>query len=457
MNFQLGDIYAKYTPYTLYNNHDIYHDYEADIFEFKRDIINYENFYFDNQWRMQGVEGNTRIGFDKGIKGIDLGVVGTRTISANGQTVPDRFLTGTNTSIDISDMITIGGTMMYMFDDLGTASDSSFQFKNIVGAGNFKVTLPVGDKIGLALVGEGGGSNYDYEVFNESKVVVKDFFIDGGLEFDYKPKGITVSLNYRNVGPQFSSPSAQTRRFLVGQSPLVFSSFSGIGYTRSTQLLDRIDDPTLYNHTILPGLMEYLPQYNNIEPYGKATPNRQGLTASVSTDTLAGFIDADVIVNMLGEVVREGATQKRSYFGIKGGARFHINKLLGYDKKVVLIGGYRSENTSRSNDAAVSLSTMFIDYGLTLEAFKRLDVMLGGKMYSSTGNEFVAERQDFNEILGFQEVLINESEHLMSLGMRYNFAKYAQATVQYFTDVYKENDAQGVDIAELYLGFLMKF
>ena len=57
------------------------------------------------------------------------------------------------------------------------------------------------------------------------------------------------------------------------------------GGDRAQVLYDRFTSEDIYNNGVTPNLMAFIPYYNNINPYGNATPNRFVAGLSISSDT----------------------------------------------------------------------------------------------------------------------------------------------------------------------------
>ena len=86
----------------------------------------------------------------------------------------------------------------------------------------------------------------------------------------------SLSVSYRNVGPDFRSTAAQSRRLRYTSQSEQFTRYTNDQIVRPIGLWDIYNDASLYNTTIETGLSEYYPEYNNIDPFGMATPNRKG-------------------------------------------------------------------------------------------------------------------------------------------------------------------------------------
>jgi hypothetical protein len=440
LKYEIGDIDIGLTPYTIYNFDEIYHDYEADVFSVRRSIVHYENFNYGNKWRVQGFNAIAALKFAKGIERISFRGFATRNRAALFSFYPDRLMIGGRIELMQSKNFVIGGNYVGLSDIYQTDSNKVTNYDNRIFTGDFKAGID-NDKIALFLSGEAGFSQYQYDT--SGMVITKDTasgFYDLGLTAKYKPLGIRFSVNYRYVGENYSSPAAQTRRIydfgVPGQSGdyrsgMIYSNIgNNFASNRNPILFDRLTQENMRNVTIQTMLMPYLPQYNNITPYGIATPNRQGITLNAGIGEQDKVIKADVTADFLNEVTGEGNPEKRKFTGIKGGMAFSLSTLLKYEKVFNLNFGIRNEHTQREGSNAVDLKSNLIDAGLTVEFVRNLDLLLGYKILTAKGNEFLARRDAFNFITGYDQYDIDMTEGIFALGGRYRFSKNTYFTAQ---------------------------
>lgn len=453
VKYQIGDIDLGMTEYTLYNPDETYKDYEGDVYKMRRDIVSYENFNFGNKWRLQGGQAETEFAFNKGIEGIKIGALATRIRKANiPLSQPDRFIVGANAKLNQGRWFELGGNWVNVFDNIGTTLDSNFEYNNHVLTGEFKFHFINAEKLRLSLGSEFGSSNYKYTI--QKKTVEKsDFFYDfkGEVETKNSPVNFKVFGGYREVGPQFTSPGAQTIRVFNNNLPLVFGQQDRlIAGPRQQNLYDRMTDESLYNQTVLTVLLPYLPIYGNVTPYGPATPNRRGYTFGASVADTAGIISADAKAQILTEVIGEGTSDLRGFTAVQGGLKLGIGKLVKIDRDISINFGIRNEKTTRGGVSPIDFSSNLIDLGLQAETFKRFDILLGAKLLSGKGNELIARRDIFNNVTTYynQNVLAGGNAELMkenffaivnqdqrqvilSGGVRYRFFTRSFASINY--------------------------
>ncbi|MFN3403056.1 MAG: hypothetical protein ACK40G_03105 [Cytophagaceae bacterium] len=471
VKYEIGDIDLALTPYTLFNFDEIYHDYEADIFAIRRSIVHYENFNFGNKWRLQGAHGSSNIRFSKGIEKIGLRAFASRTRQNNLLNVPDRLLFGGRADVVQSKFIQAGVNYIKMADITGTVPDTSFEFNNRVFTIDYRLTYD-NDNIGVALYGETGFSRYSmFRALDDTTVSKNSSFYDIGLSGEYKPLKIKLFAQYRYVGYDFSSPGAQTRRIYDMGRPSIFPNVNN-GAIRNPGIFDRYSDEAgsplssstngefMRNFTIQPGLMLFNPMYNNITPYGIATPNRQGITAGAGFGDVDKVLRGDLKVDVLSEVTGEGTPETRKFFGIRGGTVLNAGKLLMWEKLLSVNAGFRLENTNRGGVNPIDFKSTLVDAGLNLEIIKNLDIMAGYKYFSAKGNEFILGRDAYNSLTGAPiPVDFDLNESILAGGIRYRFSRNTFFTGQY--NMVARNFKNFVDnnynINQVFLNYTMVF
>ncbi len=477
VKYEVGDIDLSLTPYTLFNFYETYYEHEAEIFSIRRSVVDYENFNFGNKWRLQGANVSTNLKFEKGIEKIGLRGFVTRIARANyfNNSVPDRLLSGGRIDLLQSKFFQIGFNYVEMSDLGGTSPSPAVVLDNKVATGDMKINLEV-NKILFSIYGEGGGSAYRYSN-QDSARKKEDYFYDGGVSATYKPLNLKLYVNYRNVGSAFNSPSAQTRRIFDWGTTSLFPTYvmnasTPLAYNvnRVSNLSDRFSDEgskndqnsrTFRNTTILDTLVQYDPKYNNVTPYGIATPNRQGFTFGVSAGDKEKIINGDLSVDMLTEIRGEINNGLRNYMAIKGGLTFNIHKLLHIEKMIVLSAGLSNEQTKRNlAPNLIDLKSTLIDAGIVYEFVKSFDLLVGYKTLNAKGNEFYSRRDVFNEVVtnNVKIVNFNYSESVVATGFRYRFSKNSYATLQYHmisvNDKYISKDYK---INQLYINYTLVF
>ena len=474
VKYEIGDIDLELSKYTLHNFSEIYNDYESDILAQRRSVVEYENFNFGNKWRLQGAHLETSLRFNQGIEKLGLRFFATRNRRYVPSSTPDRFMVGGRAEIFQSRMLQIGGNYIYIFDAAGTVSSPLTTNQNQVVTGDLKFTHFT-DKVDYSVYGEAGASTNKYSYKESDSVSTNGSFYDVGVSAKYKPLLLKLYVNYRNVSENFFSAGAQTRRINDYGTVDLFSqlqnasmaidpsiSRSSVGMGGAT-LIDYVSDQDLRNLNLRTSLMQYNPAYNNITPYGQATPNRKGLTIGGSIGNNEKVVKADFAVDLMSQAVADTAgASARKYTGIKGGAMLNAHKLLRFEKDIILTVGVRNENTQRTGVSPVDLKSTLIDLGLTVEVVKNLDLLGGAKMINAKGHETVYLRDGYNRIdtvNSFYNVDLSQSQTLLSAGARYRFSKNTYFTVNWVNQAvkFKEASTRNYHINQIFFNYTMIF
>ncbi|MCP4521367.1 MAG: hypothetical protein GY827_06710 [Cytophagales bacterium] len=463
VKYELGDLDMKLTPYTIYNFDPVANSYESELFSVKRDVVNYENFYTDeNTWRLQGVNTFTTLKFNKGIKTLGLRAFGTRTLAANtalGQA--DRFLYGASANINQGKFAEVGVNYVEMADIAGTLGESDLSYDNSVFTGTLTGKYDIEDVLEGRLEAEFGQSSYSHDD-GTVDTSYTDGFYDVAISAKYLPLGIKLKAGYSVVGTNFISPAAQSRRY-TGEGAL--STFPTVNEQARTQtIFDRYSQESgLTNTGISPTLMGYLPIYNNINPYGVATPNRQGINVELSTEDKKERFAVNVRFQSSSEIEGVNTEELRSFTGIQVGAKVNINRFIGWRKQLSLQGGYASESTKRDG-LEVDLTSSVIDAGLDIEFLTRLHLLVGYKAFSAKGNEWFQGRNQYNvyeEGGDVESLTFDETQGVTAFGLKYNFSNraffVAQAQLLSFDDKSVENVDNKYDLTNIYFNYTLNF
>jgi hypothetical protein len=465
--YNIGDIDLSMTRYTLFNSTpSTTSEFEGEAFKIRRGIVDYENFNYGNKWRLQGIQAGTNIGFNKIIQNINVSAFGTRTIPSNFLNTPDRLLYGGAVKVKQSKFLEVGGNAISMTDIAGTVQDTVVFYKNSVITGDYKISVST-RTVNFATYGEVGRSFYDLNVISGNTRVKKtDGFFDVGASANHRYIPFSAAVSYRLVGPDFSSPGAQTLRTLDNQGGVLLPSGGTDGLTgpsgviqRNQNIFDRMTDLNLYNRSISTTLMYFNPIYNNSNPYGAATPNRKGITVDLKYGNKDSLIYVNINSQILSEVLGTGIKDKRKFVLINPGATFNINRLLGINRLLALSGAVRYEKTTGSKGANIDLTSTMIDGSLTVETLKGLDLIGGIKYLAAKGNEYLFIRDQFNTIYDYQQISPNVAQTVYSGGFRYRFTNYIffAANAFIFSNTDNATSLNNYKVNQYYFSYIMRF
>lgn len=460
--YNIGDIDLGMTKYTLFNpNEPTSSEFEGEAFKIRRGIISYENFNNGNKWRLQGLQAGTTIRFTKIIQEIGISGFGTRTIASDFLNTQDRIFYGGAVKIKQSKYFEIGGNIAGISDVAGTVRDTVVFYKNTVLTGDYKISLS-SRTINFSTYGEVGRSFYDLNVIaSNERVKTFDGFFDVGAGAAHRYIPLSFNVAYRLVGPDFSSPGAQTMRVLDNQTPVLLNQggdSSGV-FTRNQNIFDRMSDLNLYNRTLSTTLMYFNPIYNNSTPYGFATPNRKGFTIDLKYGSKDSLLYVNIHTQLLSEVLGTGISDKRKFILLNPGATFNVNRLLGFKKLMALSGALRYEKTNGSNAADIDLTSTLIDGSVTIETFKGLDLIGGMKYLTAKGDEFIFIRDGFNRIYDYAMFSADVSQKVYSGGVRYRLTNYIflAANVFIVDNVNKDIPLMNYKKNQYFFSYIMRF
>jgi len=449
--YQIGDIRVELSPFTVFNSDLVGTGFESDLFSQRKEIIEYENFNDGNTWLLQGTSG--QYGWNIGENsGLGIYAFTTRTNSSNELNNSDRLLSGGRLEFQYNENFKFGFNEVSLYDLVTKTAD--FDYNNNVLTADLIYSIDLSENK-IIIGAEGGGSFYDFrDNVNEIDTSYQDFVFSSDVEYIIKNKGLKFGLDVKRVGALFSSPTAQSRRYNPLTVPDLFSE------SKSVQTYyDRFTDEAVYNNSINVNLMPYFNIFNNLSPYGDATPNRFVVGATFETDTTLTSVESSVRFDYGTEVIGEGGEAKRTFIVVTGGGIAHIGNYLDMNRLFDVSAGVRYENTSRSEGAKIALNSLLVDFGASVETIKKIDLLVGAKYFNAKGNEFTTSRDGFNLITNFNEVNYDVSEVILSGGARIRFSEKQSFTLNYnlvnFSDERTENASY--NLGQLFLNYTGKF
>lgn len=457
--YRFGDIDLKMTPFTLYNNDGELSKNEAEIFKYTRNLNEEENFNYGNSWHQQGVDGAFRLGFDKFVKSADVSGFMVRNRSVEGSVIPDRLQGGTVVKCNINPTTYIGFNYISLFDLPKTVNnDANEKYKNSVYSGIARMHIR-----NIAVFGEAGASVSSFT--DSSAVALKNItgdFFEVGFETSYIAKQLTLQASYRRVSDDFISSGAQSKRINYTATPQVLPVVSENMNTRSIGLMDLVKDQTIYNPSIRSELMAYDYSLNHVTPYGKATPNRKGVSVEIDYTDSAKVYATGITADILQDVRGEGTEELRNYMLINWNGMLSFEKMLDLKKTFQITAGVQYATSSRDGKSMVpdvDLQSIAYDAGIVIEVAPRFDVMGGAKLITAQGTEYTSVRNQFNEITDYSVFSINSKQQLYAAGVRYRFNDNIALTLQgsKYNFVNVDTAKNDFSMQQVYMLFSMKF
>ena len=424
VRYQIGDINYKLSPYTFYNSDEELSQHQLEGLKIFQDLLHYDLFYNDdNTWRQQGVAVDFALEFDKFAEELEFNVFASRNRPSDFQQQSDRIFFGGNAHLKQSSSVELGVNYIDLMD-LGGTSQSTTEFHNPVITGTTQFSLEKGNW-DFKFNSESGISEM-YEL-NSGNNVLRDYFMDFGLTATSTKQGLSTKVQYINVGPQFRSIGAQTKRINFGALNQLFGRYGSSQNVRSINQLDMAQDAAIYNFQFNSTLDEYSPIYDNISPYGQATPNRKGLVVMVNKSDSKERFNVAIAYSGLSEVVGQGGDDKRTFQKVDADFLLHIDKFLkGYKQGLELSVGFDQGVTTRTTDivaANIDLKTTIIDLGLKAGLHKNFEAIFNLRQITASGNELIPVRDLNTEVSDFQEFSTDLLESMILLGVRYNFTE----------------------------------
>ena len=444
IRFSVGDLFLKQSKFTLYNYDEELSFFENQILKPYRDIIHYENFYIDNRWRLQGIQTDFSFKFDRYIRNLDFDFFISR---PNGSTQ-------INETTYTSDILLSGGSIFSKINKKLSLSLNHINFFEVPSSGtkNISVRNPVYD---LSLLHSIDNTNYSlkqklqtgfssrYWLHSELENEIEDSTSNEtqGMYFEIdnryikKDSTLLFKLGYRYVDPDFRSAGSQTRRidYIDGNNNTIYPFYTNMSVPRQPSLFDLVSDEQLYNQDISSLLMAFNPIYSNILPYGDATPNRSGVYLNAKINNSNKLILVNIKTGFYKEIIGQGALEKRSFRLLKGSLKINLHKSLNLKKELSLIASSESERTVRGGDEISSLNLIsnHMNISVNAELAKKFFVQASYKQFNANGNEFLIQRDNFDNITYYTPSQIDQKDHMLSIGTMYKFRKNVYANVHY--------------------------
>lgn len=418
LRYQLGDLNLKQSPFTLYNHHADAIDSLPAIFNLQRNIVNYEKFYMNNTWRMQGANVDFGLTFKDFIKEMNFTGFLTRVNATNFSNIPERLMAGGSIDVVQSKKFRIGYNVNSVFDVLGTVKDSNV-FRNNVQSVDAKFTSKIGQQT-LSVSAELGNSNYRYTL-DTLAPELKDYFAHAHATIRLPKYNVSATVGYLNVGPEYRSIGAQSKDVNYNALPAFYDRYTNAQNVRPLGLMDVVTNENVYNRTISSRLMSANNLFNNAMPYGIATFNRTGLYGQVHYKK---DIDATLSYYNLSEIKGQGTLALRNFSIVKLNVMAPLHTYLNMKNKLELQVGYSLQNTNRKSDIAlenVNFKNSQATIGIRFELLKDFDLLGGFVLQNTVGDDFISDRNAYTEVTYFTQQKYDVSQQLSGIGFRYNF------------------------------------
>ena len=453
VEYRLGDMDLALTPYTVFLPVEDGRVNTPELFEPQKEVVYYEEFYTGfNERRFQGGRVDFGLAFDQGIEALDVRTFLARLRPTDFQNTPTRLLGGGRVGATSAAFGPVqaraGVNLVSIWDDLDSG-DANEGIRNHVVTVDADVSVLDSDALAVSLVSEGGrsvakraedlGEDADgvpIEPDPEAEPLLRetDTFFEAGVRADLRRQGLEVSALFVDVGPDFFSAAAQSKRVDYTRTRSLFNRVGNEADLRTIGLFDLTRDPSVYTFRVEDRLMRYDPRYNNALPYGRATPNRRGVRLGAEYAPDGGPVAAEILVALLREIRGQGTEELKDFALVRAATDVSLAPLVGYSRGLALTLGAQLETTNRDGEEieAVDLTSVLLEAGVTAEVYDRLDVLLGLKTRTSSGRDYVPQLEDFNDVRDFPRAFVTDDrESLLGAGLRYRFGDDIFLTVQY--------------------------
>ncbi len=431
VRYQLGDINLKQTPFTFWNHDEDRCIQQPAVFDLQRDIVNYESFYVPGTWRQQGAA------VDFGLESLKLksewnahGYL-TRLNATNFGSQPERLHLGATADWVWNKKATLAYNLSRIFDVKETATQPVL-FQNTVQTLSWEFRQAVGKQL-LTLGGEAGNSSYRM-VHDTASPHLQDFFIHGFVKVAPESKRWEAEAGYINVGPDFRSMAAQSKRIDYNAQPLLYNRYTQMQIDRPLHLLDFIGNANLYRNGINTKLMAYNPLVNNVLPYGIATFNRKGFYAKARYHIVKNTITMDAQHWRLSEILGQGTSELKKMDMTRLDVNCDAGKLMGMKKMAKIHVSACDQNTVRKSPRAyeeLDLSSLQWSAGLEVEVMKDIDLLGGYTSLQGKGNDMTTVRNTYTEVIDFTGFSVNQKHSTAAAGLRVRFGGKTYLALMY--------------------------
>lgn len=426
--FSIGDIYLKQTKFTLYNYEQELSQYEPSVFKFYRDYVNYENYYQSNYQRLQGLQTNFSYNMYNFIEQLDFDAFTARIRGVEWLGKPELLMLGGSAIVRLSNKINLGSHYVNTFEVL-SSSNGTIAYYNPVLNTQISYSGSVNDNPYKMLL-EGGFSKRGWDGDSLAPEVKGNF-----MQASIHSKRINgeLDLGFRYVDSDFRSMGAQTRRIQYNNSTTTYPYYSNNYTQRKVSLLDVMSDPNVYNKNLSTSLMSYNPMYSSVTPYGDATPNRIGFTAKISNINITDFFSTNIQTQYFSEVIGQGTTQKRMLNKSALQSMLLLNKLLSTKKSLILEGSMNLETVNRAGEdfEKIDFTSILYSGSISYELIKNFKIIAGAKVFYAEGNEFIADRDKYDQINDYSNHIYDSKETILIAGLQHHFTDDIYFTMQY--------------------------
>jgi hypothetical protein len=440
VRYQLGDINLKQTPFTFWNHDEDNRIQLPTVFGLQRDIVNYETFYVPNTWRQQGAAMNFGLESGKLKSEWNFHSYLNRLNATNFGSQPERLHFGSTANWVFLKNLTVAYNLSRIFDVKETALNS-IRFENTVNTASWEYNHTLKGHL-ITFGGETGNSSYRW-LQDTASPHLQDYFVHGFIRLGSKSKNWDVEGGYLNVGPDFRSIAAQSKRLDVGAQPQFYNRYTHLQSDRPLSLLDYNTNTALFRNGISTKLQAFDPVLNNVLPYGMATFNRKGIYLKARWNNASNVIKAEARHHELSEILGQGTAELKKFRMTQANINWDLGKMLGLKKQWKLQVSACAQQTNRKSEREyenVQLQSMQMGAGMELEIMNNIDLLAGYTHLQGKGNELLAARNGYTEVNDFTGYSVNLQNKAAAAGLRMRFGNKTYLALLYQQMQYRNNN-----------------
>jgi hypothetical protein len=110
-----------------------------------------------------------------------------------------------------------------------------------------------------------------------------------------------------------------------------------------------------------------------------------------------------------------------------------LDKLLSTQKSLIFEGSMNFEIINRGGEdfEKINFSSILYSGSISYELIKNFKLIAGAKVFYAEGNEFIADRDKYDQINDYSNHLYDSKENILIAGIQHNFTDDVYFTMQY--------------------------
>lgn len=414
--YTVGDMDYALTPYTMFRTApllELLNGMPA-LQTIQQNMPGNDVFMNSNgSWRTQGASLDFGLQFRNGPSSLNNSLFAMRLRPGFGGAATEQWAYGGRSELKWNEFpLRLGGTVVAVRDMPGSSAQTDLYQSVVMSTdGDFGNGL-------LRLHWEAGTSMARFA--DTAQTEKSDFFYALKLHV-----GKSWQLGYREVGPDFFSPAAQSTAYNPAGIPRSFRTIGNDRSLRAASIYDYTREAGLYRTAWSTSLGNDQSDYLLLDPFGEATPNRRGFTLAWQPAPLLKGLTLGVKTDLFSEIRGSGTTALTRF------SRAEINLSYVFRKSDIKVM-YRDQRSWRKStntevpDLNVQQPWWSVNIGHQFSEAFRFDASL--LQVQSRGFAFDAVRNAQNEIIDYTGRNLDYSELLPVVAVSYK--AFGKTTLQ---------------------------